>query len=102
MTAIFPIWKVDSNQLAKQFIEHGFRSRIICVDSEFLDNEFLGMDFNYDFLNKLPESIDKCGENGEFHTFTYNGPVFKDEIRHSIGSTEYRDNRFWYCDIIPD
>jgi len=102
MQGVFPIWKRDTNKLALEFIDSGFRAITICVDSNVLGKEFAGREFDLQFLNDLPEGIDPCGENGEFHTFTYEGPIFKKPIDHRLGEIVLRDERFYYCDILPN
>lgn len=101
MQCIFPIWKRDTVKLAKRFIELGFKAITVCVDSNVLGEEFTGREFDHQFLNDLPEGIDPCGENGEFHTFTFDGPIFKKPIDHRLGEIVLRDERFYYCDIVP-
>jgi uncharacterized protein (TIGR00290 family) len=101
MQCVFPIWKRDTAKLALEFIESGFKAVTVCVDSNVLGEEFAGREFNKQFLNDLPEGIDPCGENGEFHTFTYDGPIFKNPIDHELGEIVLRDERFYYCDILP-
>ncbi|MEQ9619158.1 MAG: ATP-binding protein [Deltaproteobacteria bacterium] len=98
---LFPIWKKDTRKLARRFIDSGFKAVAICVDSEALDGSFAGRDYDYDFLSDLPEGVDPCGENGEFHTFVYDGPVFNERIDFSKGDIVFRDSRFYYCDLIP-
>jgi len=101
MECIFPVWKRDTIKLAKRFIELGFKAITVCVDSNVLGKEFAGHEYNEKFLNDLPKSIDPCGENGEFHTFVYDGPIFKSRIDHQLGEIVLRDERFYYCDILP-
>lgn len=101
MECVFPIWKRDTVKLAKRFIELGFKAITVCVDSYVLGEEFAGREFNKQFLNDLPEGIDPCGENGEFHTFVYDGPILKNPIDHELGEIVLRDKRFYYCDILP-
>ena len=101
MECVFPIWKRDTVKLAKRFIELGFKAITVCVDSNVLGKEFAGREFDEHFLDDLPKAIDPCGENGEFHTFVYDGPVFKNPIDHRLGETVLRDERFYYCDILP-
>ncbi len=101
MRAILPIWKRDTTELAHSFIDLGFRAVITCVDSKVLDKAFVGRDFDERFLTELPSGVDPCGENGEFHTFVYAGPIFKKQILCRIGKTVTRNNRFYYCDLIP-
>ncbi len=101
MKAVFPIWKRDTVKLANAFIESGFRAIITCVDSDFLESSFVGREFDKDFLSQLPSGVDPCGENGEFHSFVYDGPIFKNRILFNKGEIVLRDNRFFYCDLIP-
>ncbi len=99
MKCLFPIWKLDTAKLAQNFIDTGFKAVIVCVDSSQLDGQFVGREFDKQFLNDLPSGIDPCGENGEFHTFTYDGPIFNNPIEHRLGEIVLRDERFYYCDI---
>ena len=101
MECVFPIWKRDTAKLANEFIDLGFKAITVCVDSNVLGKEFAGRKYNEEFLNDLPEGIDPCGENGEFHTFTYDGPIYENTIDHSLGEIVLRDKRFYYCDILP-
>jgi uncharacterized protein (TIGR00290 family) len=98
----FPLWKRNTVELANRFIELGFKAITTCVDSQFLGREFVGRAFNKEFLSSLPSGIDPCGENGEFHTFVYDGPVFRKKIRFKKGNIVLRGNRFWYCDLLPE
>jgi uncharacterized protein (TIGR00290 family) len=101
MQATFPLWHRDTSELAREFIDKGFRAVITCVDAEHLDGEFVGREFDAAFLADLPHGVDPCGENGEFHSFVYAGPIFREPIAHTRGETVLRDNRFWYCDLVP-
>ena len=100
MKGIFPIWKKDSTELAHAFIDQGFRAVITCVDSQVLNKSFVGREFDKKFLDDLPPTVDPCGENGEFHSFVYDGPIFKKRIAYTKGDIVLRDNRFYYCDIL--
>lgn len=100
MECLFPIWKRDTTKLANNFIDLGFKAITVCVDSEMLGEEFAGREFDAQFLSDLPADIDPCGENGEFHTFVYDGPIFKKKIEHHLGDVVLRDERFYYCDIL--
>ncbi|HVY55130.1 MAG TPA: ATP-binding protein [Thermodesulfobacteriota bacterium] len=97
----FPIWGGDSVSLAREFIDNGFRAVIVCVDSTQLDGKFAGGEYDDAFLNDLPPEVDVCGENGEFHTFVYDGPVFTERIEFEMGGITLRDGRFYYCDLLP-
>ncbi len=101
MKGIFPIWKRDTTELAHTFINLGFKSIITCVDSNCLGKIFVGRAFDKRFLSELPSGVDPCGENGEFHSFVYDGPIFQKGIRYIKGGIVLRDNRFYYCDLIP-
>jgi len=102
MKGVYPIWKKDSKELARKFIELGFKAVTTCIDSQQIDKKFVGREYDFEFLNDLPNSADPCGENGEFHTFVYDGPLFDKKIDFTKGEIVFRDNRFYYCDLIPD
>lgn len=101
MKAVFPIWKRDANELARSFLEVGFKAVITCVDSHVLDKAFAGRAFDERFLRELPAAVDPCGENGEFHSFVYDGPIFDRKVPHDKGEVVLRNNRFWFCDLLP-
>jgi uncharacterized protein (TIGR00290 family) len=101
MRGIFPLWKRDTYELARTFINLGFKAVITCVDSIVLDKKFVGRVFDERLLSELPSTVDPCGENGEFHSFVYSGPIFQYPIPHTIGEIVLRDNRFYYCDLMP-
>jgi uncharacterized protein (TIGR00290 family) len=100
MKGIFPLWKKDTTALAKEFIDSGFRAIIICVDTQTLPAEFAGREFDYDLLNSLPQRVDPCGENGEFHTFVYDGPIFQEPVKIQPGRKYLDRGRFYYCDLL--
>ena len=100
MNCLFPIWKRDTVKLAHDFIDVSFKAITVCVDSKVLDKEFAGREFDQQFLADIPEGIDPCGENGEFHTFVYDGPIFTKPIDQMPGEIVFRDERFYYCDIL--
>ena len=102
MKGIFPLWKKDTVALANSFIETGFEAIITCIDSKCLDKKFAGMSFDKKFLSALPPAVDPCGENGEFHSFVYDGPIFKYRIEQKIGKIVLRENRFYFCDLLPN
>jgi len=97
--AIFPVWGYETDILARDFISLGFRAVVVCVDSKILDPDLAGREFDQAFLNDLPENVDPCGENGEFHTFVYDGPGFRFPIRCERGETVTRDG-FAFTDLI--
>ncbi|MBI4124428.1 MAG: diphthine--ammonia ligase [Deltaproteobacteria bacterium] len=101
MKGIFPIWKKNTTELAHSFIDLGFKAVITCVDSNVLDQGFVGRIYNEQFLRELPTNVDPCGENGEFHSFAYDGPIFRERISFTTGDILLRDNRFYFCDLIP-
>jgi uncharacterized protein (TIGR00290 family) len=101
MTAVFPLWKKNSLELAYSFIDAGFKAIITCVDTKLLDAGFSGREYSREFLADLPASVDPCGENGEFHSFVYAGPIFDKEIPVKRGEIVLRDKQFCYCDLLP-
>jgi len=96
---LFPIWGLDTSELARRFIADGFVARLVCVDTTQLDPTFAGRLFDERFLADLPVSADPCGERGEFHTFVSDGPPFSAPIPYRVGETVLRDNRFMFCDL---
>jgi len=98
MEAIFPIWKRDTRELAQDFCEQGFRAIAVCIDSKQLSREFAGRELDESFFRDLPAGVDPCGENGEFHTFVYDGPLFSAAIAVERGEVVERDG-FYFCDL---
>jgi uncharacterized protein (TIGR00290 family) len=97
---LFPLWDLPTAELAREMIGTGLRGRITCIDKKALDASFAGREFDSALLADLPPHVDACGENGEFHTFAYAGPMF----RHSIPITagELRDaDGFIFADLLP-
>ncbi len=101
MTALFPIWKRDTHELIESFHANGFRSVAVCVDSKALDRGFAGRELDQSFFEDLPLQVDWCGEQGEFHTFAFEGPIFSEPIRFRIGERVERDG-FVFCDLLPE
>ena len=101
MSALFPIWKRDTRELALDFVRLGFRAIAVCVDPRVLDPSFSGRSLDASFFCDLPPSVDPCGENGEFHTFVFDGPIFKSPIPFRVGEKVMRDG-FCFCDLLPD
>jgi uncharacterized protein (TIGR00290 family) len=99
LAAIFPLWKKDTAQLARQFIAAGFRAVVTCVDTQKLASSFAGREFDAHLLADLPPGVDPCGENGEFHTLVYAGPVFRYPLKIERGECVLRDERFCFCDF---
>ena len=121
---VFPLWKIPTHDLIQEFLGLGFKTIVVCVNEKFLDKSFVGRVIDQQFIKDLPEGVDVCGENGEFHTFTFDGPLFTTPINFEIGEIVYRkyeqpkttttntacdtndttafDFGFWYCDLIPN
>jgi uncharacterized protein (TIGR00290 family) len=102
MSTLFPLWGRDTKRLAREFIEAGFRAILTCVDTHALDGGFAGRDFDLALLRDLPNEVDPCGENGEFHTFVWNGPGFTFPIPCMRGEIVLREGRFAFCDVMPN
>lgn len=90
ITCVFPLWKISTTQLVKEFIALGFKSIIVCVNEKFLDKSFCGRLIDESFVNDLPPGVDPCGENGEFHSYVFDGPVFKYPVPVEKGEIVYR------------
>ncbi|PKF74709.1 diphthine--ammonia ligase [Chryseobacterium sp. PMSZPI] len=115
MKAIFPLWKRNTSDLIHEFLDLGFKTIVTCVNGAYLDKSFAGRVIDHDFIKDLPKNVDPCGENGEFHTFAFDGPIFKKPIPFEIGETvkktypkpkstsEDNDEEyiFWFCDLVP-
>lgn len=101
MRGLFPVWGRDTAEFVRGFIALGFKAVVTCVSSEALDATFAGRLIDEEFLASLPPGVDPCGENGEFHSFVFDGPSFKDEVRFSVGERVLRSS-FWFCDLIPE
>ena len=107
MKAVFPLWKQSTRQLMEDFIAAGFKAIIVCVNENCLDKSFVGRLLDRDFLNDIPESVDPCGENGEYHSFVFDGPIFSKPIAFTKGEVVYKTYEqseksfgFYYCDLI--
>ncbi|MBE4947078.1 Dph6-related ATP pyrophosphatase [Chryseobacterium culicis] len=112
--AVFPLWKRNTSQLIQEFLALGFKTIVTCVNGSYLDKSFAGRIIDQKFIDDLPENVDPCGENGEFHTFTFDGPIFKKPVQFEIGETvkktypkpknsaEEEDGEyiFWFSDLI--
>lgn len=111
---VFPLWKKDTRELLTEFIQLGFKAILVCINADLLDPSFAGRIIDEYFIKDLPPNVDVCGENGEFHTFCFDGPIFKEPIRFEIGEKVYRtynapasgadtsfqrDIGFWFCDL---
>jgi uncharacterized protein (TIGR00290 family) len=101
LKSVFPLWGEDTSKLAGEMIRVGFRSVVTCVDPKKLDPRYVGRQFDQSFLKDLPPHVDPCGENGEFHTFVYDGPIFKEAIPITLGESIIRDG-FQFVDVLVD
>ncbi|HTQ65395.1 MAG TPA: diphthine--ammonia ligase [Puia sp.] len=114
---IFPLWKKDTTSLIKEFLALGFKSIIVCVNEQWLDKSFCGRIIDENFLSDLPSNVDPCGENGEFHSYVFEGPIFNHPVSIKKGDIVYRkyeapknmDNHsdkqpeqygFYFCDLL--
>ncbi len=91
ITAVFPLWKRDTVELMHEFIDLGFKTILVCIKAESLPKEFAGRIIDRDFLKDLPKDVDACGENGEFHSFVYDGPIFKKPVAIRIGEKVFKE-----------
>jgi uncharacterized protein (TIGR00290 family) len=98
--ASFPLWGRDTGALAGEFIDAGFQALVVCVDPAKLDASFAGRAYDSSLLADLPDGVDPCGENGEFHTFVHAGPIFAEPIACEVGEVVERDG-FVFCDVSP-
>lgn len=101
MKTYFPIWEEPTDKLVQSFITNGYKAMTVCVDSNSLTKPFAGRNLDHEFLRDLPDTVDPCGENGEFHTFVYDGPIFQQPIPFTKGEVILRDERFYYCELLP-
>ncbi len=95
---IFPLWGTPTDTLSREMINSGLRALTTCVDPKQISEEFIGKEYNESFLKDLPEGVDPCGEKGEFHSFVFDGPMFKEPIEISLGNVVNRDN-FIFIDV---
>ncbi len=114
MEAFFPLWKKNTTDLIHEFLDLGFKTIVTCVNETYLDKSFAGRIIDESFIKDLSGNVDPCGENGEFHTFTFDGPIFKNAIDFEIGEVvkknypkpksdeneEDGEYIFWFCDLI--
>jgi uncharacterized protein (TIGR00290 family) len=98
---IFPLWGRNTHDLIHEMVDGGLRARIVCVDPAKLSGEFIGCDLDEQMLRRLPASVDPCGENGEFHTFAYAGPMFREPIPIENGKCVTRDG-FLFADLLDE
>jgi len=96
---IFPVWGMPTRELARSMIKSGVRAKLTCVDPKLLAPEFVGREFDEQLLSEFPPDIDPCGENGEFHTFVYAGPMFQHDLAVEVGEIVSRDG-FVFADLL--
>jgi len=122
ITASFPLWKISTKKLMDEFISLGFKAIVVCVNEKYLDKSFCGRMIDHSFVRDLPDTVDVCGENGEYHSFVFDGPIFKTPLTFKKGEIVYREytkpknNKkecfkpqsgeennygFYFCDILP-
>lgn len=99
MEAVFPLWHRDTRELSQAFLNAKFKAIVVCVDDQTLDAAFTGRLYDRHFLGDLPITVDPCGENGEFHTFVFDGPMFHQPVAITAGSRRSCD-RFHFCDLV--
>ncbi len=117
LKGVFPLWKADTSKLVSEFIDLGFKAITTCVNDNLLDKSFVGRIIDDDFINDLPANVDPCGENGEFHSFVFDGPIFRTPVSFIKGEYVYKEydapkrsekknngnpakKGFWYCDLL--
>jgi len=96
---VWPLWGLDTRALACRMVDGGLRATITCLDPKRLPREFAGREFDHDLLRDLPAGVDPCAENGEFHTFAWDGPMFTNPIQVHVGETVERDG-FVFTDLL--
>lgn len=109
ISAHFPLWNRPTIDIINEFIDLGFKAKVVSINAKLLDKSFAGRELDKSFIKDLPDNVDVCGENGEFHSFVYDGPIFKNPIPIEVGDIvkkEYKsdensewDNAFWYADL---
>ena len=99
ITPLFPLWGMPTNELSREMIQAGLRAIVTCIDPKSMPEEFVGREFNASFLEDIPREIDPCGENGEFHSFAFEGPMFKQPIKVSAGEIVHRDG-FVFSELV--
>ena len=116
MKAVFPLWKINTRWLIEDFVDKGFKTITCCINDGYLSEDWAGREIDKLFIQELPDTVDPCGENGEFHTFCFGGPIFNRKIDFTIGEKIYKPlivetdsvctstsstKGFWFCDLIP-
>jgi len=122
LRGIFPLWRIDTREIMLQFLTLGFGTVICCANDAYLGEDAVGRTLTADFIASLPAEVDVCGENGEFHSFAFAGPVFKEPVKFKVGEKVYRPievthpgdatsshvcpagprptRGFWFCDLM--
>lgn len=100
LCGLYPVWLRDTTEFVKEFIALGFKAVTTCVNSDSLDSSYAGVFIDEHFLSALPAHVDPCGENGEFHTFVFDGPNFNTSVKFSLGEVVQRGG-FWFRDLLP-
>jgi uncharacterized protein (TIGR00290 family) len=101
MRGLYPVWRRDTHEFVREFIGSGFKAVVTCVNPQVLDQSFAGRMIDEEFLSSLPAHVDPCGENGEFHSFVFDGPIFSERVQFSIGEVVSRSG-FCFCDLLPE
>jgi uncharacterized protein (TIGR00290 family) len=101
ITPLFPLWGTPTSELSRQMVRGGLRAIITCLDPQHLSADLAGQEYDQSFLERIPADVDPCGENGEFHTFAFDGPMFRKPVPMSIGETVPRDG-FIFADLLPE
>ena len=100
IAALFPLWGIPTDKLAREIVQSGMKAVITCIDPRQVSKDFVGREYDENFLRSLPDTIDPCGENGEFHSFAFDGPMFKETIDVIPGEIVQRDG-FVFADFLP-
>jgi uncharacterized protein (TIGR00290 family) len=98
---LFPLWGMPTDELSEEMVNSGLRAKITCIDPQYLSPEFAGHEYDSTFLKQIPDSVDPCGEKGEFHSFAYDGPMFESAVNIREGETVTRDG-FVFTDLLPE
>lgn len=101
VSPLFPLWQAPTQELARQMVNGGLRAVLTCVDPKQLSADYVGREFDESFLSDLPSGVDPCGERGEFHTFAFDGPMFREKVKISVGEVVERDG-FIFADVMPE
>lgn len=122
LIAIFPLWGRPTGELVREFIALGFKAVVVSINARLLDESFVGRLLDESFLNDLPDNVDPAGENGEYHTFVFDGPIFNKPVKYTLGEKVLKtygvpedtsdscfkkedkpayDTSFWFCDLLP-